>query len=98
MIRRILTHLRLSIDETPLTPADPVAPAQRSKTAKAKDASHRTPNGQPAHSLEDLIKDLGTVCRNTIRIGTSPYTFTRLTTPTELQAHAFQLVGIKPSK
>jgi hypothetical protein len=88
----------LYIDETPLTPADPVAPAQRSKTAKAKDASHRTPNGQPAHSLEDLIKDLGTVCRNTIRIGTSPYTFTRLTTPTELQAHAFQLVGIKPSK
>jgi hypothetical protein len=88
----------LYTDETPLTPADPVAPSQRSKTARAKDASHRTPDGQPAHSLEDLIKDLGTLCRNTIRIGTSPYTFTRLTTPTELQANALQLTGVKPGK
>ena len=88
----------LYTDETPLTPADPVAPAQRSKTAKSKDASHRTANGQVAHSLEDLIKDLGTLCRNTIRIGDSRYTFTRLTTPTELQANAFQLIRVKPGK
>jgi hypothetical protein len=86
----------LYTDDVPLTPADPVAPAQRSKTAKAKDASHRTADGHPAHSLEDLIKDLGTLCRNTIRLGTSPYTFTRLTTPTGLQANAFQLIGVKP--
>ena len=52
----------------------------------------------PAHSLEDLIKDLGTRCRNTVRIGDSPYTFTRLTTPTELQLKAFELLGINPGK
>ena len=88
----------LYTDESPLTPADPVATAQRSKAAKAKDASHRTADGQIAHSLEDLIKDLGTLCRNTIRIGTSPHTFTRLTTPTELHTDAFQLAGVKPGK
>ena len=88
----------LYTDETPLTPADPVAPARRSHAAKRKDQSHRTADGHPAHSLEDLIKDLGTLCRNTIRIGKSPYTYTRLTTPTELQANALQLIGVKPAK
>jgi Transposase DDE domain len=81
----------LYTDDMPLTPADPVAPATRSPAAKAKAATHRTINGQVAHSLEDLLKDLGTLCRNTIRIGKSPYTFTRLTTPTELQANALGL-------
>jgi transposase len=88
----------LYTDETPLTPADPVAPARRSQAAKRKDQTHRTAEGHPAHSLEDLIKDLGTLCRNTIRIGNSPYTFTRLTTATELQAKAFELTGINPGK
>ena len=88
----------LYADEAPLTPTDPVAPAQRSKTAKTKDGNHRTGDGHPAHSLEDLIKDLGTRCRNTVRIGDSPYTFTRLTTPTELQLKAFELLGINPGK
>jgi hypothetical protein len=88
----------LYTDDTPLTPADPVAPAQRSTPAKRKDSSHRTDGGHPAHSLEDLIKDLGTLCRNTIRIGNSPYTFTRHTTATKLQATALELAGVKPAK
>jgi len=69
-----------------LAAADPVAPARRSPQAAAKAASARTAAGQAAHSLEDLLTELGTLCRNTIRIGNSRYTFTRLTTPTELQA------------
>ena len=85
-------------DDTPLAPADPVAPAKRSPQAAAKAGSARTADGQPAHSLEDLLKDLGTLCRNTIRIGDSPATFTRLTTPTELQASAFELLGVNPGK
>ena len=88
----------LYADEAPLTPADPVAPAQRSKTAKTKDGNHRTGDGHPAHSLEDLIKDLGTRCRNTVRIGDSPYTFTRLTTPTKFQLKAFELLGVNPRR
>jgi hypothetical protein len=88
----------LFCDDTPLSPADPVAPAQRSPQAAAKAGSARTTTGHAAHSLEDLITNLGTLCRNTIRIANSPYTCTRLTTPTELQAEAFQLAGVNPGK
>lgn len=86
----------LFTDDTPVSPADPTAPAQRSPGALAKAGSARTADGQVAHSFEDLIKDLGTLCRNTIRIADSPCTFPRLTTPTELQAHAFELAGVTP--
>jgi hypothetical protein len=88
----------LFCDDTPLSPADPVAPARRSLQAAAKASSARTTDGQTAHSFEDLLSDLGTLCRNTIRIANSPYTYTRLTTPTELQASAFELAGVKPGK
>ena len=88
----------LFTDDTPLAPTNPVAPSKRSPQAAAKAGSARTANGQPAHSFEDLIKDLGTLCRNTIRIGNSEYTFTRLTTPTELQHNAFELAGVNPGK
>ena len=37
----------LFTDETPLTPADPVKPATRSLTARAKAGSHTTPAGHP---------------------------------------------------
>jgi hypothetical protein len=85
-------------DDTPLAPTDPVAPAQRSSAAIAKASSAHTTNGQATHSFEDLLKDLGTLCRNTIRIGNGNYTFTRLTTPTELQNIAFELAGVNPGK
>jgi hypothetical protein len=88
----------LFVDDTPLAPADPVAPARRSRQAAAKASSARTSDGHTAHSFEDLLTDLGTLCRNTIRIGNSPHTFARLTTPTELQTAAYQLIGVKPGK
>ena len=87
----------LFCDDTPLAAADPVAPARRSPQAASKAASARTAAGQVAHSLEDLLTELGTLCRNTIRIANSRYTFTRLTTPTELQASAFEHLGVKPA-
>ena len=86
----------LFADDTPLSAADPVAPAQRSAQAAAKAGSACTADGQVAHSLQDLLSDLGTLCRNQLRIGASEHTFTRLTTPTELQASAFELLGINP--
>ena len=88
----------LFTDDTPISAADPVAPAKRSPQAATKAGSARTADGQPAHSLKDLLADLGTLCRNDIRIGDSDHTFTRLTTPTELQARAFELLGVKPRK
>ncbi|MGZ6639646.1 MAG: IS1634 family transposase [Solirubrobacteraceae bacterium] len=88
----------LFCDDTPLSPADPVAPARRSPQAAAKAASARTADGHVAHSLDDLLKDLGTLARNTIQIANSPATFTRQTTPTELQASAFEHLGLTPGK
>jgi hypothetical protein len=55
-------HLRLApllfTDTEPLSPSDPVAPAQRSAAAK-KAGSAETPDGHRAHSFADLIEELG---------------------------------------
>ena len=85
----------LFTDETPLAPTDPVKPATRSRSAQAKAGSATTTDGYPAHTLTDLLADLATISRNTIRIGTAEHTFTRLTTPTPLQTRALQLLDIK---
>jgi len=87
----------LFTDDTPLTPTDPVAPAERSPQADAKAASARTTDGLPAHTLPDLLTDLATLCRNTVRVATTDTTYPQLTTPTELQAKAFELLNIKPA-
>jgi transposase len=82
-------------DDTPIAPTDPVAPARRSPAAKRKNASHRTPDGLPVYDLPDLIAELGTICKNHLRIGERAHTFTRLTTPTPVQAKALELLNIK---
>ena len=88
----------LYTDDTPLTPADPVAPAQRSPAANTKAGSHRTPDGLPAYNLTDLIAELGTVCRNQLRIGESPHTFPRLTNLNTIQAKALELLDVTLTK
>jgi hypothetical protein len=93
-LRSRLTPL-LFDDETPLAPANPVAQARRSPQANAKAGSAHTEHGHPAHTLPDLLDDLATLCRNHLRIGTAGHTLTRLTTPTQLQATALQLLGVK---
>lgn len=85
----------LFTDDTPLSPADPVAPARRSSAANTKAASHHTPDGLPAYSLPDLIAELGTICRNQLRIGDSEHTFPRLTSANEIQAKALALLDVK---
>ncbi|MDQ5831938.1 MAG: IS1634 family transposase [Actinomycetota bacterium] len=88
----------LFTDETPLAASDPVAPAQRSPAANTKAGSARTPDGLPASRLSDLLADLGTICRNQLRIGHADHTFTRLTTPTQLQTRALQLLDTQLHK
>jgi Transposase DDE domain len=83
----------LFTDDTPVTPADPVAPAQRSGAAKIKAGSARTTDGLPAFSLTDLITELGNICRNQLRIGDSPHTFPRLTNRSPVQAKALELLN-----
>jgi hypothetical protein len=84
----------LYTDDTPLTPADPVAPAQRSPAANTKAGSHRTPDGLPAYNLPDLIAELGTICRNQLQIGNNQHTFPRLTNANDLQAKALALLNV----
>ncbi|MCA1680246.1 MAG: IS1634 family transposase [Actinobacteria bacterium] len=95
-------HVRLApllfTDTQALSPADPVAPAERSTSAKAKAGSARTSDGFVAHSFADLLAELGTLCRNQLRIGTAEHTISRLTQSTPLQARAFELLDIKPHK
>ena len=88
----------LFTDDTPLTPADPVAPAQRSPAANTKAGSHRTPDGLPAYNLPDLIAELGTICRNQLRIGDTEHTLPRLTSPNTIQAKALELLNVKLAK
>jgi hypothetical protein len=85
----------LFTDDTPLTPADPVAPARRSPAANTKAGSHHTPDGLPAYNLPDLIAELGTICRNQLRIGHSQHTLARLTRANHIQAKALALLDVK---
>ena len=85
----------LFTDDTPLAPTDPVKPATRSPSARAKAGSARTTDQFPAHTLPDLLADLATISRNQIRTGPSDHTFARLTTPTPLQHRALDLLNIK---
>jgi hypothetical protein len=85
----------LFTDDTPLTPGDPVAPAQRSPAAQTTDGSARTQDGLPAYSLTDLIAELGTVCRNQLAVGDSKHTFSRLTNANQVQTKALKLLDVK---
>ena len=85
----------LFCDDTPISNIDPVAPARRSPQGQANASAQRTEHGHPAHTLTDLLADLGTLCRNTLRIQPNQHTFTRLTQPTELQATALDLLNVK---
>jgi Transposase DDE domain len=84
-------------DEHPPVQPDPVAKATRSPQAERKARTRRTTHGEPAHSLRSLLAELATQTRNTIRIADSHATLHQLTTPTELQAHAHQLIEQQPA-
>ena len=98
MLAQYLTwHLRRSLapltytDEHPPARANPVAPATRSTTADRKAARHTTTDDLPVRSFRGLLEHLGTLTRNTITIGDR--TFDKISTPTETQQRAFNLLG-----
>jgi hypothetical protein len=90
-------HLRQALAELTFTgqhipaPADPVAPAQRSDQAKAKDASKRNSGGLPVYRYRDLLAHLATLDRQTITFAGQQ--IQKLTTPTAVQRRAFELLG-----
>jgi hypothetical protein len=74
---------------------DPVAPATRSPAALAKVALRRLEDGTPVHSFSTLMKELGTIVRNTCHApGAGPEvpSFKVLTTPNATQRHALELI------
>jgi hypothetical protein len=72
-----------------------VAPAQRSPRAQRKAATKLTDEGSPVHSFRTLLSDLATVAKNRILpTAKQPVTFDLITTPTRLQQHAFDLLGV----
>jgi hypothetical protein len=72
----------------------PVAPAGRSPSALAKDATKHATDGSPVHSLHSLLADLGTICANRIQAAADLPGFTLITTPTPVQRRAFELLGV----
>jgi hypothetical protein len=74
-----------------------VAPAQRSLGARRKAASKSTADGLPVHSFQSLLSELATFTRNTMALANGQHdTFLLYPQPTELQAAAFELLGIPP--
>ena len=88
----------LFTDDTPLAPADPVAPAQRSPAAKKKAASKQTEDGLPVSSFRDLLDALATLCRNHIRLRSSQASFDQLTEQNALQRRALELLELNPNR
>jgi hypothetical protein len=96
----LVWHLREALapltfkDEAPPTRANPVAPAQRSGSAKKKAAAKVNADGEAVRSFRELLEHLGTLTRNTMRATTqTPSEFELLATPTPTQRRAFELLG-----
>jgi len=74
-----------------------VAPAQRSRAAKAKELTKRTAEDYPVHSFQTLLADLATLAKNRVRLtGTDAAEFYQLTEPTPNQQRALELLGLTP--
>ena len=73
----------------------PAAPAARSPKALAKATAKRTEGNLPVHSFDSLLADLATICLNQIQPADPALPAFRLvTTPTPLQRHALDLLGV----
>ena len=77
---------------------DPVATAKPTLRAREKKARRRTDDGLALHSLDTLIAELATRCRNTCRVPSDPAAppFSLLTEPTQTQRRAAQLIEMFP--
>ena len=80
-------------DDNPSSNTDPVAKATRSPEAARKAGQRRTGQHEPCHTIDSLFDELENRTRNTIRVGGTEATFPKLSTPTELQARALELIN-----
>jgi len=77
---------------------DPVMAAKPSDSAKVKKRTLRTEDGFVVHSFETLIAELASRGRSTYRMKSdlSGPTFNQVPKPTDLQARAYELLGLLP--
>ena len=76
-----------------------VAPAQSSPAALRKRSSKLTANGGPVHSFHSLLRDLATCTINAVTTTLNQaYSFTLVAIPTPIQAQAFTLLSVDPTK
>ena len=86
------------LEEASASRASPVAKAQRSEHAKAKDASKTADDGTPLHSFRTLLQDLSTLAYNITHTRLNPQAKILTTTrPTPVQAKAFKLLALNPA-
>ncbi|HUW61054.1 MAG TPA: IS1634 family transposase [Candidatus Bathyarchaeia archaeon] len=76
---------------------DPVAKAQPGEAVQQKKRTKQTSGGRPVHSLQTLMDELATRCKNTCRVGEDKTSaqFTTVTELTPFQRHVFGLLGLK---
>jgi len=84
-------------DEQPPVLEDPVAPAERSASAREKARSGHRADGSPVYSFRGLLSELATLTKNTVRLRGSDVTFDKLSLPTPIQAEALRLLGLSAS-
>lgn len=84
-------------DEQPPVLEDPVAPAERSASAREKARSGHRADGSPVYSFRGLLSELATLTKNTVRLPGSEVTFDKLSLPTPIQAEALRLLGLSAS-
>jgi hypothetical protein len=93
-----LAPILFTDDDKPAAQAtrpSPVAPAARSPRALAKAAAKHTEGNLPVHSFDSLLTDLATICLNQIQPADPALpAFRLITTPTPLQRHALDLLGV----
>jgi hypothetical protein len=89
-LRQAFAPLTFTDEDIP-APADPVIPARRSLRAAVKDAVKETPDGLPLYRYRDLLEHLATLDRQVINFAGQH--IEKITTPTPVQARAFDLLG-----
>ena len=99
-LRRALAPLLFedeTLDETRRT-RDPFAPDKPTPRAREKKARRRTDDGSTLHSLDTLLAELATRCRNACRVLSDPAAppFALLTEPSQTQRRAAQLIEMFP--
>ena len=101
-MRRCLAPILFEDDEREAARAQrtsPVEPAEVSDGAKGKADTKRTPDGLPVHSFSTLLADLGTLTLNHASLPGRPDSrFLLVSEPTDLQAPAFDLLGMDPNQ